>query len=1554
MEQFKLKKVALAVSSAIGALGFAGMADAADVTAAITVSAPKIGGTFTAATGASNKLRVVGTNTGTAANGAALRMVLVDAGTPVYASAITTTTDADAGTGAFSLTASAGAYSTNNVIALLELNTGLGYDGTNAFGAGTNAWAVVSPAGAIVSVAATSGQEAVNVALAASNTIPVNSTYAGPVITAATQASATGAITLSFNAGLSGHSTNASATIGGSTSAVAGVVASSVINGAAVSGAVFGTGTNAVSAGATAATVSVASTATGFSVGVNRVGYSGAGSTIYDQAGNQAVAQNVATNFTGGIPAYLNGTAGVNAVVTSIGGANATDAWTGTATGAAVVGAATVKVQFKEAIDYDAGYTYGTDANSAVMISPATVASGATVAPGTDGSVSITLSLAGVSNVAFDANGQLQVKVGTTWSPVTVGFNDNGTNGWYVTTTNTGMAGTADSLAAMNVMAGVVPTPTVLTLDGNTDGYVEGLTVNANGPTFAGTDASVSLLNVVTGTATFASTQSLQTGNGKLDIKLANALNTYDWNQDGTVGNTGDAVSLVRFGTGAVASGTNALGFSLQTAGGTSGGSATYGNVYREFDGAKLPVRNSDTAATVTSFTDNANPVLVGTVYAQDPSYDATNPGTTPSGTRVPYGTVTLTFSEPIDADSPLFGNSTAAGGPGSGAGLSEILFNGKPATLVNLDANIAKQLDATIGNGVDPITANAAAANSAVVLNNMPNVTGQAVSISYAGAWQIYDDNAGAGVTTTGIFPALVSSSTAAFTATEQVDTSIKFTKASLKSTYVAGQKIDTIILDVSKNVARQTGYTDADFNGTFIVRARVGSTRGGAFEQRDGGTWSDDSFYDFYVAGSNVKVATESALGGAAKVVLFVPPNTPSNQTAGGIPGDTKELWVDYQPNNTSTGQLVNAANSASAVNNPEAARFGGVPVTAASGTAITTDDDTLSVTFSPIRLANFASVANTGQLLTQAVIGTAKSGGNALPDNAGVRVDLVSLTTPQAAVSGSYRDAVIGDGRVDLQRGPNSESSDLQTVALKNLGFDIKFMQAYYAALQAYNAAVIAKDKVKLPAAANVLAMQFGVPSGTGAGFADSSTSTASTLTTAQATAVPAFVQVTTGAGALASAGTNGANGDNSRGNYSGVGEAYSQNANAEYGRTATLVRTPAAIEKNGFTSYPVEINLANGTITALGGNNAVGGGALNLNAGSIPVPYTNAGARRFKILDSAYGLVKNGKYNMMVGVPEKDFDAKLVGLEPNVEAAPNTFVLVSARNTSTGKWTLITPADPTFTGGVTGTAVATAPRFLPFRPDLKSNGMPTKVDFDLGLINGVTVKDQASWQLIGMPGVMLRDATKPLTPRFFMTVKQGDGEPVSFWENDDSSKDEAFTLGGGAVANEVKIMAEVGAATVNTGVNPKPAAGLAFNKNAAGKAVADTTANVAVTDTLVGGTESGTADVMDTALGATNDLMLFYPVKGNTSGVADAATGTLAKGSWHLVTVTGTGRTFGDLSTRGVDAAIVIDTTGGSAKTWFANETTDLNTTAVAKGTALFVHTTAGTGTATFDY
>jgi len=421
----------------------------------------------------------------------------------------------------------------------------------------------------------------------------------------------------------------------------------------------------------------------------------------------------------------------------------------------------------------------------------------------------------------------------------------------------------------------------------------------------------------------------------------------------------------------------------------------------------------------------------------------------------------------------------------------------------------------------------------------------------------------------------------------------------------------------------------------------------------------------------------------------------------------------------------------------------------------------------------------------------------------------------------------------------------------------------------------------------------------------------------------------VEVTTGAGGAASAGSNGSNSNNSNGTNSGTGEAYSQNANAEFGRTATLSRTLANVQRNGTTYYPVEISLIDGQINPLGGSSGVNGGQLNgVFPGGAGILGTPASARQrgFRVRDTAFALVKNGVYSVIVGADEAAFTATSNALVPN-PGGKDPFVQVSVFDPVTGEYKLATQADPSMK------------TFIKFAHDLgKTTVVPTKLDINMSAIGEAKLRTINGWQLAGLVGEMDRVSAGPIQGQFFMTTDPVDGRPIANFLLDNKTKDEAFTLGlnQAAALNELKVAFDSTGDVAVVNIVPKPGAGLAFNYNLAFAAGTDGgTGPSTMAAELAAAGDGRLNDVVSTYAGG---LKVFYPIK----TTAFPTNVKLLKNSWHLITMQ-TAKTFATLNP-GIDAIIVVDGANG-AKAWFKSEaaTAALDTTVLAKGDAIFVHT-----------
>lgn len=1562
------------LSKLTGALLAAGIVSAPGFAIAAVTGAPTIGtkapfdGTnmFIGKDG-THKIRVT-TSTGTATAAAPTLWVNYYNGTSTACVAGSAAGAAVGTANDFSITLNCTTATFDRIVLVYESGAGDTYD------ASSNTISAITKTGTLANTATTGATNATvsAAASAAGNTVTSIAKYTGPIVSSASQSAANGAITLNFNAELSGSAAGTGNVGGAGTAPTANVTALKIVNGAAINSAIGG-GTAAAAAGVRTLQVGAANFGGGtYTSGVNKVTVgAGAGSNIYDTAGNATPGQTVyaSSSNTNGV-AFASGTAKATAGTFSglTTDAQRVDFWNAATSTNGVTSGTTFVVTMRMNEQVGVGSTINT---TTVTMTPAMGAFTATgTANGTD--LTITFTVPNGMELGANASGQLVSSTdnwATTPTAVTIGFASNTSGSVKVDASGTAVA--TGGVTAVNVMIGdtasTKPTLGYLSTDSDTDGFLDGVTLRTHDlfdrtytvaqPSFTAASGTIagsglSLVNVNGTNPTFATTVTAASANpASLSVILNNKVNE-DWDANGTVGNAGDTnlYNLEHFGTDKTTVGTGATDvvFRPTIAGvtATTGvGALTYATMFRATDGGSAPVNATEASINSATLTDNANPVVVKVDYTKVVSQGQVVAGSA----RDEYGTVKIHFSEPVELGS-----------------VGEILLAGQPVTLKNLDKNIDQKVQQALAGGEDPKTGNTAA-NRAISLTFVPNPTGNTLSFGAVdGALTGTGAGTSAAITETGAATATNPDLTALANASAGINavataapSGLQMTGARLANVFAGATEINAIIVDYNQNVARATNATDADVDGMYVVRARVGSSRVSTYENRStsgGAAGSIDTFYDFYISGANIKVGT-AGLGGAASVTLFIT----ETSTSAGLPADTQAIWVDYEGNNTATSRRnIRTTNQNTLASVGSGDRFANIAVDSAGTTAITTDADTASVTFSPLKLANLPNGAgSTKNLLTQTIIGTAKGSGSNLGDNTAIRADLVALEEPPALAGIPSRDVTLaGDGRINVRRGPNSEGTGAQDIALKVQGIAAKDFADYAKAIRDYNAAV--KSKVTDPGITNaqridellkperdVLIQRFNVPAGNIA----TGTATAQITGTDSAAAHTAlgalngklygFVEITTGAGKDAVTWSNQNTGATNTYTAGGAeAGAYSGNPNSEFGRTATLTRNLPNIQRNGTTYYPVEINLYTGVVTAAAGNE-IGGGQL---FGSFPEGYNLLGVAAsntrkvgFRVLDTAYALVKNGVYNVIVGAKEQDFKGNDAALVP-ASTVKDAFVQVSVFNAVSGEWNLTTSADPSFAQ----TSPTSPAGHIKFSADLlKNTNIPTRNNIELANIGSTTIRSINGWQLLGITGELARTTTAPLQMRAFMTLDKDSGAPIANFEADNKGKDEAFTLGLDAAApNKLNVAFEGPNQVIVNNINPKPGAGVAFNYNTAFTAGTDGGTGPAGFNNPNGTaqTDGRFNDALDPTLinSSTKGLKWFYPIKS-----AAPSNAKLLKNSWHLITIQAD-KTLTALPA-GIDAVIIVDGANG-AKAWFRGEaaTAALDTFAVKKGDAVFVH------------
>jgi hypothetical protein len=1071
---------------------------------------------------------------------------------------------------------------------------------------------------------------------------------------------------------------------------------------------------------------------------------------------------------------------------------------------------------------------------------------------------------------------------------------------------------TAD-LALEQVYVGVAQAPQALTVDSDLNGYIDGIKIDfkqpINGLTAGANLGLISYLNdsdlqgseVARPIVLATDTPALDSNSVKVTLKLTNpdvpvdgkappvANVNNDYNADGKIDQQdADLVTDAHLDTaaenvmpGAYGVGGGDLPFSAEIGINTAAAKAdnskvetslTYQYAYNPQTGDNLKVATTR----FSNVADGASPVVKRVEYVETDDGKASK--------RDPSGTVTIVASENLANQTPNVG---------------EFLFNNKPVSLINLDANMD-----------DKAIANNPTGTSFTIENVPGTVFGQLLSLGIEP--NVFDTNSNALVLSSNATQNTVAAPQAA--APRMVSATPVHAAASLKWNKVK--------VEFDQDVAKAD--TATDLSGLFVVRARVGAARGAAFENRDPGTVSDDAYYDFRIPASNVQINGQ-------QVTLTLPIED--------FPADTLEIWVDYQgatqaeidAGDVNYLKSVATGTPADPVNDTLFEDLGTnteVPESADPDTAgfdvADVDADTVKANLPPLFLATNGT-DNHRNIFVQTIKGTVKRGTENLIDGAGVRVDLVRLEPGKVNKTFAEK-AVVGDGYIDVRRGANSDGNtntptgtagqsgapnnqgnntgadQWQTIALKN------------ELLKATTLDDVAKRKQKFAALNNLIAKL------------ESENAPLSEIEKQKAQRAQAiddfealygnvnspvlngYVKVTTGSGKTSSAGNN------------------DVNSNANVGRTATLIKSVANKQEDGTTIYPVTIDLVTGAISSPAGNNSVQNGQLHLKQPVLATETTDPA--HYKVLDTAWALVENGQYKAVVGMEQSNPTAKTSKLAQGFDDA---FILVSVKDTTTGKWVLTNSADPSFDS------------YKPFGADIESDlSNPNRNihNIDLDKVARVQLYGGHQWETFGIPGEMARDSAQPLdVNRFFITVNENDGRPVTVWHLDSGSNEMLFTLGLAEQPNAVQLRFELGGggnSEVKTIGEIKPATGSAFAYLGDGDATIE---NFAVHNN---GTNYSDDGVLDDTIA--DGVPLFVPLAATTAALD------LSTSGWHLISLQQDEsiKSFVD-SHAGVDAAIAFVNQGsgdGVSKnvTYFSGDdvnAAELNEVLPA-GQALFVH------------
>lgn len=318
-------------------------------------------------------------------------------------------------------------------------------------------------------------------------------------------------------------------------------------------------------------------------------------------------------------------------------------------------------------------------------------------------------------------------------------------------------------------------------------------------------------------------------------------------------------------------------------------------------------------------------------------------------------------------------------------------------------------------------------------------------------------------------------------------------------------------------------------------------------------------------------------------------------------------------------------------------------------------------------------------------------------------------------------------------------------------------------------------------------------------------------------------------------------------------------------------------------------------------------------------------------------SATGLALPGTANVNL----------LMGIDPLTTdfggiTALNPFVLLTHQD-STGKYTLLTSADPT------------AANYMPFAPDVMNRatgtgGIATRATALLSVtdVRSFDLPKSPNWALYGFGNPATKAvATGPASgpsvspdkafPRMFVGLDTVNGDPESFWTTDTNAVQNKGDIAMSVAGNAVGVATELTSDT--------------------GKLTGPTLSNIGGENLVKGAVAVGWANEQGAADGATAKLGKIYVAQATGPfAPAVAAPAPKVKKGWSLVTIPGTVGQTGTLNATTIDAVIKVGaqvgltgTTltaegtgaglGNGQFTWFAVDGTMPTLTA---GDAVFVH------------
>lgn len=635
--------------------------------------------------------------------------------------------------------------------------------------------------------------------------IAVDSTYAGPLATSATEASDASALVVAFDMPLT-NDPDAADALGGDF--VDDDVVDDITLGSGAEANYFADATFINTAGSMVLRFTEDAEAD-FGSSVESVTVAGQGTFIYDFAGNPA-AEATPTLTEDAPPAYADGTA--VAVLTDADG----DAANGDVedlydTGLGEDDEVTVRVRFAASVVAGGALTVGdaADGTEDIVVAPADAFDTFVASMATDGNagIDVDLTLDAGYNLRVADTGQIYVVADADnddWDPA------DPTTGGEALTVAVGVVDTnelqslmgsvTEGLDATPVYAGVAQAPTLVTRDDDEDGTVDGVTIDFH-------QAINASLPDVDGLALI----DREDDTVEIDANVAAVADSETESEVSVVAD--DVADLEELITGDETLGTDATDADLPFDVTMTDSEILYQNVYSATTGEPAKVMDvvEDIAAASATIDDGASPVILSAVY---------HPVEVEAGVTPTSGYLVINVSEPIDEDEEsTFGDYKFAASP-----LDLLNLNDETEFDPEEDDLIAAVAD---DNGEDTIIQIGDADNAVV----SSAVAAKAITLKETGFVDLTDDA-----------NALVTDGTVIVSTGTTVTSGPQIVQAiGTRSAGAVDGNIDTVLVKFDKGVQLATGGAKED--GMFVVRA-----------------YFDDVGYDIEVPAANIDLAAAS----------------------------------------------------------------------------------------------------------------------------------------------------------------------------------------------------------------------------------------------------------------------------------------------------------------------------------------------------------------------------------------------------------------------------------------------------------------------------------------------------------------------------------------------------------------------------------------------------------------------------------------------------------------------------------------------------------------------